>query len=167
MQTKDCLESSTFLMLLTGTPESCFPEQEGDHHTTWVCQAASFQPWFLIYIHPRAALRLSCQPSLLSIAPGSAWETSLRIHHFPGYPEEGQWPLLGAFCRKNLWIENTSLLNSQTFSNLWLQGSLVPGVILSTCNGPSLLSSLAFLQCCSDPHKHLASTTPNGKETSR
>lgn len=126
----------------------------------------AFTSPFLIYIHPKAALRLSCQPGLLCVAPGSAWESSLRIQHFPGYLEEGSLATAGSLLQENPMKTPPSypLKPSATFGSrtLWFQGLSSPPVMAHHCFLP-----LHFSNYFSNPHKHLASTTPNGKETSR
>lgn len=121
-------------------------EKEGDHHTHVLCQAAFFHPVFispfLVYIHLKAEvkLRLSWQPGLLSVAPGkplSESTTSLDTLR-------GQWPLLGVFSKKILWKHFPDIpWNLQQPLAPRLSGSKV---IISTCNGPSQLPCLAFLQ---------------------
>lgn len=141
-------------------------EKEGDHHTHVLCQAAFFHPVFispfLVYIHLKAEvkLRLSWQPGLLSVAPGKPLSESTTS------PDtlRGQWPLLGVFSKKILWKHFPDIpWNLQQPLAPRLSGSKV---IISTCNGITA-SLLHFSNYFSDPHKRLASTTPNGRETRR
>lgn len=119
---------------------------------------------FLIYFHTKAALRLSCQPSLLSVAPGSTWETSQNPPH-SWMPWGGSGHSWESFAGKS--YENTFLLSSQTPSNLYLHGSLVPRLSSPPVMAHHSFLPLHFSSYFSDPIKCLASTTPNGKETHR
>lgn len=120
---------------------------------------------FFTSIHPKAALRLSsAKLALRSIR--SAWETSLSIHHLPGYLE-GAVATVGSVLQENPMqtLPCYPLKPSEAFGSI--QGSLVLRVIISTCSGHHSFLPLHFSNYFSDPCKLLASTTPNGKETRR
>lgn len=149
VQTKDCLESS--LQHEPDAPQSLLSpvssDKEGDHHVHVVCQAAFCQPCLYFPISYLFS-RQSCTKTFLSakLALCSTRKYLGNLSKSTTFLDalRGQWALLGIFCRKILWKHFPAILsNPQQPLSPWLSGSKV---IISTCNGPSQLSPLAFLQ---------------------
>lgn len=149
----------------TGSPESCFLWERGrpPHPQTNLCQVAFFQARFYLpisYLYSAQSCTKTFLSARLALCSTRRYLGNLSQNPPPPWTPWGRrghcWE---SFAGKS--YENASLISSQTFSSLWLQGSLVPRVIISTCNGPSQLSCLAFLRLL------FRSTTPNGNETHR